>query len=549
MSSAAFREGFRSGSQAGMRGLETGIDAGLNRKKRELDERMGEMRNQQLGMQLKAAARAERERRQAETAFNLAQRQVHDLQSSVDPADAAGMKEAYSKFQNILAQAAPVVVKSPEVARQFSAMRDGVMETVWYRHANEEMVATLNQKLSAQKTAREMGLDPDDPKVIGRVAGETTRAKNTADIDPFVAFMSPEAIGEYRDLNRPDNPDGTFSQQRLEDLQVLKADAKKNALIEAERLKRKGQDVFDGFSATEVQRAYRIAQDPASKPADPRMQKAVAYIQNDLWMKAKDSGDPENMVKLSSMFDKNLRDGQETSLQKSLQAVKDVERIQGLLFNEDGSPKIKTGPIQKFIAAFKAGTVGDKDVSALKAAINGAVPNLARGVFGEVGVLTDQDIKNYIKIMPNMGDQEATNKVLADALQRMVNKSIVSRVESYAKQRINVAPYLEDYRKAKAALKATSVESNGVPVFSDKEALKAHLQANGGEAIYEAPDGSRKRVVPQQAEEAQPQVEEPPVETRKPRETTEELRQQLKQERDKNRDRSQAPGAGLPLGY
>lgn len=64
----------------------------------------------------------------------------------------------------------------------------------------------------------------------------------------------------------------------------------------------------------------------------------------------------------------------------------------------------------------------DANAQALVAQINSVVPNIARGVYGEVGVLTDADIQNYAKTLPNIKSTEDTNKlVLAMTLQTMVN--------------------------------------------------------------------------------------------------------------------------------
>jgi hypothetical protein len=58
----------------------------------------------------------------------------------------------------------------------------------------------------------------------------------------------------------------------------------------------------------------------------------------------------------------------------------------------------------------------------LVAQINSVVPNIARGVYGEVGVLTDADIQNYAKTLPNIKSTEDTNKlVLAMTLKTMLN--------------------------------------------------------------------------------------------------------------------------------
>lgn len=54
--------------------------------------------------------------------------------------------------------------------------------------------------------------------------------------------------------------------------------------------------------------------------------------------------------------------------------------------------------------------------------MNSLVPNIARGVYGEVGVLTDQDVELYKKTLPNIRSTEDTNKlVLAMTLSAMIN--------------------------------------------------------------------------------------------------------------------------------
>jgi hypothetical protein len=59
----------------------------------------------------------------------------------------------------------------------------------------------------------------------------------------------------------------------------------------------------------------------------------------------------------------------------------------------------------------------DTDAQVLKAQLNSLIPNLARGVYGEVGVLTDADIVNYAKTIPNLtSTNDVNNAVLAMTL-------------------------------------------------------------------------------------------------------------------------------------
>jgi len=64
----------------------------------------------------------------------------------------------------------------------------------------------------------------------------------------------------------------------------------------------------------------------------------------------------------------------------------------------------------------------DTPAQTLKAQLNSLIPNLARGVYGEVGVLTDADIVNYAKTIPNLTSTQDVNKaVLAMTLDTIAN--------------------------------------------------------------------------------------------------------------------------------
>lgn len=64
----------------------------------------------------------------------------------------------------------------------------------------------------------------------------------------------------------------------------------------------------------------------------------------------------------------------------------------------------------------------DSNAQALKAEINSLIPNIARWVYWEVWVLTDADVEQYRKTLPNLQSTEDTNKlVLAMTLKTMMN--------------------------------------------------------------------------------------------------------------------------------
>lgn len=86
---------------------------------------------------------------------------------------------------------------------------------------------------------------------------------------------------------------------------------------------------------------------------------------------------------------------------------------------QEAISKTDTGPI---LWALRSYNPYDTSAQSLKAQLNSLVPNLARGVYGEVGVLTDADIANYAKTVPNLkSTKDVNNAVLAMTLQAVAN--------------------------------------------------------------------------------------------------------------------------------
>jgi len=54
----------------------------------------------------------------------------------------------------------------------------------------------------------------------------------------------------------------------------------------------------------------------------------------------------------------------------------------------------------------------DTDAQTLKAQLTSLIPNLARGVYGEVGVLTDNDVRMYSQTIPNLTQTEDVNNAI-----------------------------------------------------------------------------------------------------------------------------------------
>lgn len=90
----------------------------------------------------------------------------------------------------------------------------------------------------------------------------------------------------------------------------------------------------------------------------------------------------------------------------------------------------------------------DEAVVAVKQQIQALVPTIARWVFGEVWVLTDNDIKNYIQTLPNFNYTKEWNKNTSKWLEWLLKNQMSSAIWAEAKWNRNVYSYLDDYRWA-----------------------------------------------------------------------------------------------------
>jgi hypothetical protein len=100
---------------------------------------------------------------------------------------------------------------------------------------------------------------------------------------------------------------------------------------------------------------------------------------------------------------KDTTEGELKTLSKFDQALGQIGELQKNIST------IKTGPI---LGRLRSMNPYDTPAQTLKAQLNSLIPNLARGVYGEVGVLTDQDIQNYAKTIPNLTSTEDVNNAI-----------------------------------------------------------------------------------------------------------------------------------------
>lgn len=139
------------------------------------------------------------------------------------------------------------------------------------------------------------------------------------------------------------------------------------------------------------------------------------------------------------------------SFEKSASVISQVDQLAGLLTKGKKEAELyaKSQGVDAspFTAWWKKKNPWNEDAQGISAAINGIVPNLARGIFGEVGVLTDRDIEQYTKIVPNISQPETTQKVISALLLTNLKKSMENKIKTQIGANRDVSNYIAQYEE------------------------------------------------------------------------------------------------------
>lgn len=108
----------------------------------------------------------------------------------------------------------------------------------------------------------------------------------------------------------------------------------------------------------------------------------------------------------------------------------------------------KTGPL---LGIIRSNNPYDTKAKLIQAQLQAIVPNLARGVYGEVGVLTDNDIANYSKTLGNLTTTEEANQALLGISLKSVQRSLENKIKVAAGLGKDVSGILQVYKSVKDA--------------------------------------------------------------------------------------------------
>jgi hypothetical protein len=114
--------------------------------------------------------------------------------------------------------------------------------------------------------------------------------------------------------------------------------------------------------------------------------------------------------------------------QGELKPITDIQTIVGQAQTLTGFVNsVDTGPI---VGIIKSANPYDTKAQEMKAAVTAIVPKLARGVYGEVGVLTDADIENYSRTIANLKNTTEVNKAVMAMTLDIATRSLANQLNS-----------------------------------------------------------------------------------------------------------------------
>lgn len=199
-----------------------------------------------------------------------------------------------------------------------------------------------------------------------------------------------------------------------------------------------------------------------SKPSElsPGLRERYIIERKKFFDDAVKTGSNEKIVEASYVWGDAPSESASDSLDKYKFTTDRLSELSNLLKNE------KTGPMVGFWRQFKSGLGFDDKAALIKAQITKIIPGLARGVFNEVGVLTDQDVAMYSRTIGNLNTPEEVNEALTRAAMDMVARGFENKLATLAKSRKNVSGYLSQLKDVKLqSRKLLGVEEPKIPII------------------------------------------------------------------------------------
>lgn len=218
-------------------------------------------------------------------------------------------------------------------------------------------------------------------------------------------------------------------------------------------------------------------------PSDPNFRDNYGRIAEQIKPKATGGGSPSGVVLtpeqssdpfiktlLNSAGGKALTDTPLNQLNKGFTVLGQLGALQSNIKDTN------TGPL---VGLFRGANPWDTNAQTIKAQLNAIVPNLARGIYGEVGVLTDADVKLYSQTLPNLkSTEDLRNAVLYITLDQ-VAKSIGTTMRVQAAGGRDVSGFVEMYSEMRKSQESILSQIN-VQVSPEENDVYGSVVSSGG---------------------------------------------------------------------
>ena len=153
---------------------------------------------------------------------------------------------------------------------------------------------------------------------------------------------------------------------------------------------------------------------------------------------ATETGDIYGTMKASASYDKEPSDTFLQSMEKTISVMEQLGVLQQNIAGTD------TGPL---MGAFRSANPWDDNAQTIKAQLSAIVPNLARGVYGEVGVLTDADVRTYSKTIPTLNSTEDVRNAVLYITIDMIKRNIETKIKNQAAGQRDMSGYADIYKQ------------------------------------------------------------------------------------------------------
>jgi murein DD-endopeptidase MepM/ murein hydrolase activator NlpD len=154
--------------------------------------------------------------------------------------------------------------------------------------------------------------------------------------------------------------------------------------------------------------------------------------------------DPDTKLTELTRLSAGGKDFTDTSREQFIALENAQNNLNMIMSISDDDAGTLVGAFGRKIKSLVPGNIKPKE---MEAALTAATPGLARGVFGEVGVLTDADIERYQSLLPKLTDTKAQKAALQELLLTSLENAWRSQLSNAAKSKIDVSRYGTDAQR------------------------------------------------------------------------------------------------------